>query len=200
MSKPISSKLIYAFLLTSLSIHCQSISSRVVDTKTNEGIPYATVQFSEHRGIITNEEGRFSINLNPGLEQQDSIYISSMGYKKTAIPFKATLDSVIYIEPKAIELNEVYLFNNDLSIDEIIEKVKENLPSNYNREPIKQRLFFRQSSLNTMTKLDIEFEKSTIEELNKKFLDSVVSILPRNASYYTESLCDFYRKPDEHKL
>ena len=200
MSKPISSIFIYAFLLTSFSIHCQSISSRVVDTKTNEGIPYATVQFSEHRGIITNEEGRFSINLNPGLEQQDSIYISSMGYKKTAIPFKATLDSVIYIEPKAIELNEVYLFNNDLSIDEIIEKVKENLPSNYNREPIKQRLFFRQSSLNTMTKLDIEFEKSTIEELNKKFLDSVVSILPRNASYYTESLCDFYRKPDEHKL
>ena len=200
MSKPNSNIFIYAFLLTSFSIHCQSISSRVVDTKTNEGIPYATVQFSEHRGIITNEEGRFSINLNPGLEQQDSIYISSMGYKKTAIPFKATLDSVIYIEPKAIELNEVYLFNNDLSIDEIIEKVKENLPSNYNREPIKQRLFFRQSSLNTMTKLDIEFEKSTIEELNKKFLDSVVSILPRNASYYTESLCDFYRKPDEHKL
>jgi hypothetical protein len=200
MSKPISSIFIYAFLLTSLSIHSQSISSRVVDTKTNEGIPYATVQFSEHRGIITNEEGRFSINLNPGLEQQDSIYISSMGYEKTAIPFKATLDSVIYIEPKAIELNEVYLFNNDLSIDEIIEKVKENVPLNYNREPIKQRLFFRQSSLNTMTKLDIEFEKSTIEELNKKFLDSVVSILPRNASYYTESLCDFYRKPDEHKL
>ncbi|NNL00769.1 MAG: carboxypeptidase-like regulatory domain-containing protein, partial [Eudoraea sp.] len=200
MSKPISNIFIYAFLLTSLSIHCQSISSRVVDTKTNEGIPYATVQFSEHRGIITNEEGRFSINLNPGLELQDSIYISSMGYKKTAIPFEATLDSVIYIEPKAIELNEVFLFNNDLSIDEIIEKVKENLPSNYNREPIKQRLFFRQSSLNTMTKLDIEFEKSTIEELNKKFLDSVVSILPRNASYYTESLCDFYRKPDEHKL
>jgi hypothetical protein len=200
MSKPISKIFIYTFLLTSLSIHCQSISSRVVDTKTNEGIPYATVQFSERRGIITNEEGRFSINLNPGQEQKDSIYISSMGYKKTAIPFKATLDSVIYIEPKAIELNEVYLFNNDLSVDEIIEKVKENLPTNYNREPIKQRLFFRQSSLNTMTKLDIEFEKSTIEELNKKFLDSVVSILPRKASYYTESLCDFYRKPDEHKL
>ena len=200
MSKPISNIFIYIFLLASISIHGQSISSRVVDTKTNEGIPYATVQFAENRGIITNEEGRFSINLNSRLEQQDSIYISSMGYKKTAIHFKAALDSVIHIEPKAIELNEVYLFNNDLSVDEIIEKVKENLPINYNREPIKQRLFFRQSSLNTMTKLDIEFEKSTIEELNKKFLDSVISILPRNASYYTESLCDFYRKPDEHRL
>lgn len=200
MSKPISNIFIHIFLLASISIYGQSISSRVVDTKTNEGIPYATVQFAENRGIITNEEGRFSINLNPRLEQQDSIYISSMGYKKTAIHFKAALDSVIYIEPKAIELNEVYLFNNDLSVDEIIEKVKENLPINYNREPIKQRLFFRQSSLNTMTKLDIEFEKSTIEELNKKFLDSVISILPRNASYYTESLCDFYRKPDEHRL
>ncbi|WP_019668235.1 carboxypeptidase-like regulatory domain-containing protein [Eudoraea adriatica] len=200
MSKPISNFFIYVFLLTSISLQCQSISSRVVDIKTNEGIPYATVQFSEDRGIITNEEGRFSINLNSGIKQQDSIYISSMGYKKTAVPFKASLDSVIYIEPKAIELNEVYLFNNDLSIDEIIEKVKENLLVNYNRDPIRQRLFFRQSSLNTMTKLDIEFEESTIEELNKKFLDSVVSILPRNASYYTESLCDFYRKPDEHRL
>jgi hypothetical protein len=200
MSKPISIFFIYTFLLTSISLQCQSISSRIVDIKTNEGIPYATVQFSEDRGIITNEEGRFSINLNSGIKQQDSIYISSMGYKKTAVPFKASLDSVIYIEPKAIELNEVYLFNNDLSIDEIIEKVKESLPVNYNRDPIRQRLFFRQSSLNTMTKLDIEFEESTIEELNKKFLDSVVSILPRNASYYTESLCDFYRKPDEHRL
>jgi len=200
MSKPISIFFIYAFLLTSISLQCQSISSRILDIKTNEGIPYATVQFSEDRGIITNEEGRFSINLNSGIKQQDSIYISSMGYKKTAVPFKASLDSVIYIEPKAIELNEVYLFNNDLSIDEIIEKVKESLPVNYNRDPIRQRLFFRQSSLNTMTKLDIEFEESTIEELNKKFLDSVVSILPRNASYYTESLCDFYRKPDEHRL
>jgi hypothetical protein len=200
MSKPISIFFIYTFLLTSISLQCQSISSRILDIKTNEGIPYATVQFSEDRGIITNEEGRFSINLNSGIKQQDSIYISSMGYKKTAVPFKASLDSVIYIEPKAIELNEVYLFNNDLSIDEIIEKVKESLPVNYNRDPIRQRLFFRQSSLNTMTKLDIEFEESTIEELNKKFLDSVVSILPRNASYYTESLCDFYRKPDEHRL
>ncbi len=200
MSIPISNIFTYIFLLASISIHCQSISSRVVDTKTNEGIPYATVQFTEHRGIITNEEGRFSINLNSRLEQQDSIYISSMGYKKTAVHFKSTLDSVIYIEPKAIELNEVYLFNNDLSIEDIIEKVKKNLPANYNREPVKQRLFFRQSSLNTLTKMDIEFEKSTIEELNKKFLDSVVSILPRNASYYTESLCDFYRKPDEHRL
>ena len=200
MSKPISNIFIHIFLLASISIYGQSISSRIVDTKTNEGIPYATVQFAENRGIITNEEGRFSINLSSTLEQQDSIYISSMGYKKTAIHFKAALDSVIYIEPKAIELNEVYLFNNDLSVDEIIKKVKENLPINYNREPIKQRLFFRQSSLNTMTKLDIEFEKSTIEELNKKFLDSVISILPRNASYYTESLCDFYRKPDEHRL
>jgi len=125
MSKPISNIFIHIFLLASISIYGQSISSRVVDTKTNEGIPYATVQFAENRGIITNEEGRFSINLSSRLEQQDSIYISSMGYKKTAIHFKAALDSVIYIEPKAIELNEVYLFNNDLIIDEIIEKIKE---------------------------------------------------------------------------
>jgi hypothetical protein len=200
MLKPYCYFLFFFCLLTTITLHSQTITSRVVDTKTNEGIPYATIQFSEHRGIITNEEGRFSINLNSGQEQQDSIYISSMGYKKTAIPFETNLDSVLYIDPKAIELNEVFLFNNELSIDEIIDKVKENIPINYTKQPVKERLFFREASYNTLTKLDIEFKESTIEELNKKFLDSVVSILPRNASYYTESLCDYYLNNEDDKL
>ena len=48
--------------------------------------------------------------------------------------------------------------------------------------------------------MDISFKASTIEELNKKFIDSVIAILPKAANYFTESLVDFYRAPGKHSL
>ncbi len=189
-----------SFLLSIISLQAQSITARVVDKKTGIGVPYATIEYQANRGVITNEEGRFSIKKPSNPSINDSIYISSLGYEKTAIPLLPQMDSILFIEAKAIELNEVYLFDKELTVEEIIEKVKENLSKNYQDDPIKQRLFYRQSSFNTLTKLDIVFEESTIEELNKKFLDSVVSILPRNAAYYTESLADYFQKPEEDKL
>ena len=34
----------------------QTINSRVINDKTGEGVPYATIQFGDHSGTITNEE------------------------------------------------------------------------------------------------------------------------------------------------
>lgn len=186
--------------LISTQLSAQEISAKLVDSKTGQGIPYATVQFNEDSGIITNEEGLFTLRKEAIPESQDSLYISCMGYEKLAIPVQVVMDSIIAISPKAIDLDEVFLFDKEMEVDEIIELVKERLPVNYNNDPVKQRLFFRQSSLNNLDKLDIEFKKSTIEELSKKFLDSVVGLLPRGSAYYTESLCDFYRTTSEHRL
>lgn len=196
-------KLIASLLLLNLfqlQLSAQTISSKIIDSKTKEPIPYATIQYGENQGVITNEEGRFSFELNESVQQLDSIYVSSMGYTKTGITFQQALDSIIAITPKAIELSGVYLFDKELSVDDIMEKVEERLPVNYNKAPIKQRFFLRQSSYNTMQKLDIEFKKSTIEELNKKLIDSIINILPRSATYYTETLGDFYRADEENKL
>ena len=188
------------FILVGTSGFCQSFTSRLIDAKTGEGIPYATIRYGENSGIITNEEGVFSLRREAIPENQDSLYISCMGYENMAIPYTRTLDSLIAISPKPIALNEVFLFNQDLEVDEIIALVKENLPLNYNREPVKQRLFFRQSSLNDLDKFNIDFKKSTIAELSEEFLDSVVAILPRSAAYYTESLCNWYSNASENRL
>ncbi|MDY8137135.1 carboxypeptidase-like regulatory domain-containing protein [Aquimarina sp. 2201CG5-10] len=178
----------------------QTISSKIVDKKTNDPIPYATIQLSENKGIITNEEGRFSLSLDEKLTDIDSIYISSMGYEKIGIAVQNLTDSIIYIQPKAIELKGVFISNKNLTIDEIIENVKDRLDQNYSRDFSKKRLFFRQSENNAISKMDIEFKKSTIEELNKKFIDSVISIVPRKAAYYTEVLGDFYGNFEKRKL
>ncbi len=176
-----------------------SVSSRIIDAKTGDAIPYATVQFAENKGIITNDEGEFSLYLAPSIPF-DSIYISSMGYEKTAVAIENGIDSLISIDPKPIELSEVYLFDKELSAEEIIDKVKERLAANYDQQPIRQRLFFRKSSLDRLRKFDIAFKESTIEEFNEPFIDSVLSVLPKGNAYYTESLCDLYMNRDSSRL
>ncbi|GAA4275111.1 hypothetical protein GCM10022258_44070 [Aquimarina gracilis] len=178
----------------------QTIASRIVDKKTNEPIPYATIQLSENQGIITNEEGRFSVTLEDTRPQTDSIYISSMGYEKIGIAVNQSTDSIIYLAPKAIELNSVYVSNKNLTIDEIIENVKNRLDQNYNFGLSQKRLFFRKSEFSNIKKLNVDFKKSTIEELNKKLIDSVVSIIPRKSQYYTETLCNLYGDFEKRKL
>ncbi|WP_422348856.1 carboxypeptidase-like regulatory domain-containing protein [Flagellimonas sp.] len=187
------------FITLVFSGMAQTVSSRLVDTKTQKGIPYATVQYGEHQGVITNEEGRFSFILDETIAP-DSIYISSMGYQKKGFSLQQLQDSIIAISPKAIELTGVYLFDKELTVDEIMERVEERLPTNYNKKPLKQRFFLRQSSFNTLQKMDIEFKKSTIAELDKHLIDSIVSILPRNSAYYTETLGDYYKNGEENKL
>ncbi|TXN34825.1 carboxypeptidase-like regulatory domain-containing protein [Flagellimonas hymeniacidonis] len=182
------------------AVVAQTISSKLVDAKTQKGIPYATIQYGAHQGVITNEEGRFSFVLDQEIAEQDSIYVSSMGYQKTGFTLAQLQDSIITITPKAIELSGVYLFDKELDVDEIMERVEDRLPTNYNKAPLKQRFFLRQSSFNTVQKMGIEFKKSTIAELDKHLIDSIVSILPRNSSYYTETLGDYYQNGEENKL
>ncbi len=188
------------FSFFTVLVTAQTITSKIVDKKTNKPIPYATIQIAENQGIITNEEGRFSVTLKNTTPPIDSIYISSMGYEKLSLATQSPIDTIIYIQPKAIELKSVFVSNKKLTIDEIIDNVEDRLEQNYHFDITQKRLFFRESEFNTMNKLDIEFKKSTIEELNKEFIDSIAKIIPRKSEYYTETLCDYYGGPEKRKI
>ncbi|MCW5516824.1 carboxypeptidase-like regulatory domain-containing protein [Muriicola sp. Z0-33] len=187
-------------LLTSFSLVSQNLNSKVVNAKTSEGVPYATIQLGEHKGTITNDEGRFSLTLEELEAMQDSIYISSMGYEKTAIHIGQGLDSVLYLKPKPIELSGVYLFNKELDAEEIIEKMISQLPQNINHDPIRQRYFLRQSIFGNINKVDFGFEKSSIEELDKELIDSIARAIPLNSYHYSETLGDFYKTDKAYKV
>ncbi|MEM9363925.1 MAG: carboxypeptidase-like regulatory domain-containing protein [Bacteroidota bacterium] len=178
----------------------QNVSSKLIDAKTKKGIPYATVQYGENQGVITNEEGRFSFLLEKDSLALDSVYISSLGYEKNGFTLEQLQDSVVLVQPKNIELSGVYLFDKELEVEEIIRKVKERLPQNTNDQPVKQRYFLRQSIFGNIQKIDFGFEKSSIEGLDKELMDSIERSLPRYSSYYTESLGDFYKTGDKYKL
>jgi len=178
----------------------REIRSRLVDAQTGEGIPYASIEYGVEKGIITNEEGSFRISIQPGERVFDSLHIQSMGYEKLSLPLNGSIDTLIPVASKAIDLREVYLFNREFTIDEIMENTWNNLGANYEDFNHKSRFFVRRSDLNEFTRFDIEFQKSSIPELNRKFLDSVVDILPRKSEYYREALGDWYHGPDTEKV
>ncbi|MHA7059345.1 carboxypeptidase-like regulatory domain-containing protein [Aquimarina sp. M1] len=192
--------LIFGLWMISSSISAQTIRSRVVDKKTDKPIPYATIQLGENQGVVTNEEGSFSITLSEIQSKIDSIYISSMGYEKVGVSVRSITDSVIYIEPEAIALKSVFISNKNLDIDDIIDNVDENMEDNYRSNLTKSRLFFRETNRNYIKKMDIEFKKSTIEEIDEKLVDSISKIIPKNSVFYAEALCDFYGNTDKQKL
>lgn len=187
-------------LFLTIGIKAQTISSKILDEKTKKPIPYATIQYGKNLGVISNEEGRFSFVVNSKTQKLDSIYISSMGYEKIGFTYETLLDSVIYVQPKAIKLSEVYLFDKELAVDDIIAKMKELLPQNINNEPIKQRYFLRQSVFGNINKVDFGFEKSSIKELDKEFIDSIAKVIPKNSYHYKEALGDFYKTNKAYKV
>ena len=195
-------KFLVCLLFTNLSYFAvaQTYSTQLLDAKTQKGIPYATIEYGKGQGVITNEEGKFSFTLETRTQLLDSVYISSMGYQKVGFTLEQLAAPTIAISPKAIELNSVYVFDEELDVEDIIERTKERLPSNVNNQPLKQRYFLRQSQVGNIEKVDFGFEKSSIVELNKELIDSIARAIPRNSSHYTETLGDFYRTNKAYKV
>ncbi|MGB3151592.1 MAG: carboxypeptidase-like regulatory domain-containing protein [Maribacter sp.] len=182
-------------------IQAQELSAMVLDSATQKPIPYATVLL-KNKGVITNEEGRFTFLLNSEITEIDSLKVSCIGYESIGKPLKQFNEKVIYLSSKAIELKEVIVSNKNYTPKEIIELVEENLEKNYQYGFTKKRLFLRESYQNTIEKTNYSIKESTIEAFNKSFLDSVIRTVPKKDTYYTESLGDLYgsEDDDEQKL
>ncbi|MCB0474691.1 MAG: carboxypeptidase-like regulatory domain-containing protein [Flavobacteriaceae bacterium] len=185
------------FIVNSISVlSAQEIRSKIIDSITKKPIPYATVIFNK-KGLVSNEEGRFSFQFSKGSNPKDTLRISCIGYETLAKPIDQYRDSVIFLSPKVYEIEEVILTNKNYSADEIIGKVKENLTNNYNTDYTNKRIFFRQGSHQYLLRTDYTLEKSTIEEFDKNFLDNALKAIPKQNSYYSETLCELYGNFDK---
>jgi hypothetical protein len=180
----------YFSLFISLSSAAQNLSSQIIDSETGLPIPFATVQTDEYHGVMTNEEGFFSLSIQGMRENKDSLTISSLGYKTLKIPLKKSLDKIIQLTPDIYEVIPVFIQTRNLSVDDIIDKVRENLTSNYDTGYQKCQLFERRNSLNNINKFDFTLKESTLKNINQKLLDDTFKQIPRRSVYLTESLSD----------
>ena len=183
--------LILFILLFSFTATAQKISSKIIDSITKEPVPYATVIFKKG-GTISNEEGKFTFLYSKNAKETDTLMVSCIGYETIKRPLSQFKSNVIYMLPKTNELKEVILSNKNYTAREVIEKVQENISTNYNFDLTKKRVFYRESSKQNFIKTNYTLKKSTIAALNKPFLDSVLNSLPKSNAYYTEVLCDLY--------
>lgn len=177
----------FAFLFGTCFSFAQSISGTLIDKKTNETIPFATVQIGEDYGVVTNQEGDFNINI-ANFQPTDSLVFSFMGYDRKAIAIKDFEDGKVYLEKNVEQLDEVLLMNRELTAMEVMEKVNEKLEENYGDSLMHFTVFRRNK--NSMTPGEIFFDvKKARNMLDKKtlksFNESIDSISKASRGYTT---------------
>ena len=185
-------KLVSLFiLLFALNIHSQSLTVKVLDSVSLSPIPYATVYFSNNKGIISDENGIFELIIRE-LKNQDSLFISSMGYKKASFSLNKFNDTIVFLPPKPIFLDDVILTNRNLSSKEIIKKVIENFDKNYEKGITKNKIFLSRKAKGTIEKFNINKFKSSIQEIDNSLLDSISANLSKEENYGLETLCYYF--------
>ena len=148
-------------LLASVS-WAQQVSVLVQDQVSKSPIPYATIQFEEGRGTITNEEGVFDFDVSK--LTVDSLKVSCMGYVEKTIPTSLfnTQQVIIDLERNTIALNDVKVYATVPNVDSIMSRVRRNLSKNYVKTPIKQKIFLRKTESVDFENLGLDLEKSTL--------------------------------------
>jgi CarboxypepD_reg-like domain len=86
------------------------MTGRIVDEKTKEPIPFASIGLKEEQtGALTNEYGFFQMAM-PQKNQQDSLVVMALGYYRKAVLIKPGIkvqDMIIEVPKRAIELANV---------------------------------------------------------------------------------------------
>lgn len=184
------------FLLFAVNIKAQSTSVKILDSISFNPIPFATVYFSNSSGVISDENGDFELIKNE-LNDEDSLFISSMGYKKVSYSLNRFNDSIIFLSPKPIELNNVIITNRKLSSQEIIEKIKAAITQNYQTDLSENKIFYRKEYNSTIEKFEINKFKSSIDNVNDLLIDSLLLNLPSENKSATEVLSYYYGNLEE---
>ena len=188
--------IIIIFLLLTKTIHCQSLNIQIIDSLTAKPIPYTNIYFSNNNGLISDDNGEFEL-IKSQLSQNDSMYISSMGYNKRSFFINDFNDTIIRLIQTPIKLSDVFLSNKKLSSEEIISKVVENIDKNYEKEFIENKIYLSRKSNTSTERFIINKFKSTVPEINKSLIDSLLLNLARENNSGLETLAYYYTSFDD---
>lgn len=198
-------KTLFTCLLFTLGVQValSQATAKIVDIETGEGLPNADIQINGTDNIISNTEGYFTI---PGKNSADNtvVTVSYLGYSSAKMTVGELKNNqlIIKLKPGIFELQSVNVSNLNLANnpDSIMAAVKRNLARNYRsaEKPVKNMLFYRETSAFRPIKLKAEMTKSTghkKKELNganaelKAFASKLISHPPQQ---FTDMLAHYY--------
>lgn len=160
-------KITLLLFLLALPVLSQNITAKLIDKNSKSPIPYASIKTGKYSGVISNEEGFFTINIES--TSKNSVTISCLGYQNKTISIEAIkkLGFLIELEEAINQLNEVYLSNKNPNADSIIAKVKSNIAINYNSNLNKYNIFKRTTGYANFKNLEFEIEKAShVKKIN----------------------------------
>jgi len=121
------------------------VRGMVTDPSGRQPLPFANVYLAgKSKGIITNEEGRFLLKLQPE-DISDTLNISYMGYKNLKIPVSgiANSDQSFTLEPDIISIQEVII--RKVNAINILQSALKAIPNNYPSQPSILTSFYRET-------------------------------------------------------
>ena len=106
----------FFFYFICLNINSQEITGKVLDSLNLDPIQFATIITNFNSSTITNEDGYFKVIKNSSFTDNDSIYISSIGYSSVSYAIGNHLevdDLNILLPAKSIDLESVTVMNRE---------------------------------------------------------------------------------------
>ena len=188
--------LVSIFTCWMLNLFSQTFNVKVIDSITDEPIAYANVYFSNNNGLITDDSGNFEL-IKSQLSKNDSMYVSMIGYNKKSFFLNDFNDSLIKLVQSPIKLSDVVLTNKKLSSEEIISNVAKNIENNYERGFTENKIYLSRKSNSITEKFIIDKFKSTVPEINKSLIDSLLDNLTKENNSGLETLAYYYRNFDD---
>ncbi len=155
-----------------IATFAQNYSAKIIDKDTKQPVAFAAIQTGEYKGVISNEEGVFNIDLEKNTVKE--ITISCLGYETKSIQIDAiTKDNfTIHLVPAINELNTVFLSNTKPNVDSIISRSIKNFKRNHITENIRtHQIFHRETAVMDFKKLEFEIKKAS--HVRKKQLKGV---------------------------
>jgi hypothetical protein len=175
-----------------------TISGVVADKQSDEPIPFAAISFrKDGRGTLTDSLGKFSLYI-VGVHANDTLEISSVGYKIVRIPFSTLKDSAQFI----------------VQLEVLPPQHETVVKSKYNRalwfwrkviaaKPKNDRRRFNNYGYEVYNKLELDIDNVNKDKLGNipmlkklnfvlNYVDSTSEDKPYLPVYLTETLSDFY--------
>lgn len=190
------------FVLSSCFWSCTTLSAQVlkgkiVDAQTQEPLGYASVQLSPNYGVISNQEGNFSL-LQKDFPAEALVHITHIGYQETHIAIKDLIrNPVIALEPSSLLLKEVVL-GPTLTASQILQKYVENSSKNHAVSGVRVRYFSRSKETYLPKRFEVDLKK--ISFTNKKELQEKIKAFEKKFNNkeitgFTETMTDVYLTP-----
>lgn len=114
------------------------VESRVVDVKTGEPLPFASIYINGEKNTITNEEGEFVIDA----DSTDILRVTYVGYRKLMVAAMEVGDKIC-LSTEGYALGEIEVFGTDYYIKKLVKQIKKDYKS-FKWEEV--NFFYRQTS------------------------------------------------------